>query len=208
VPWLLAAFSLRAEKAAVNGCGARQMAGRLVTVVGASGAGKDTLLGAARAALAGDPRFVFARRAITRPAEPPAPGTEDHRPMTEAAFIAEREAGRFALHWQAHGLHYGIPRAVEAELSAGRVVVANLSRAILPEVPVHYRLRVLLVTAPAEVLAARLAARGRESMAEIALRLRREAPLAPGLEVREIANDATPAEGAARLLAALREAAE
>ncbi|MCQ4160240.1 phosphonate metabolism protein/1,5-bisphosphokinase (PRPP-forming) PhnN [Roseomonas sp. GC11] len=181
------------------------MAGRLVTVVGASGAGKDTLMGAARAALAGDARFVFARRVITRPAETNLhPGIEEHIPMTEAEFAAARESGAFALHWPAHGLHYGIPRGIEADLAAGRVVVANLSRAVLAEAAARYPLRVLLVTAPREVLAARLAARGRESVAEIALRLSREAPLPEGLDVVEVANDSTAEEGAARLLAALR----
>ncbi|MDQ1079214.1 phosphonate metabolism protein/1,5-bisphosphokinase (PRPP-forming) PhnN [Pseudoroseomonas cervicalis] len=183
------------------------MAGRLVTVVGASGAGKDTLLGAAREALAGDARFLFAQRVITRPAETnPHPGIEQHIPMSEAAFAEARESGAFALHWPAHGLHYGIPRSIEAELDAGRIVVANLSRAVLAEAARRYNLRVLLVTAPREVLAARLAARGRESMAEIALRLSREAPLPEGLDVVEVANDTTPEEGAQRLLAALKEA--
>jgi phosphonate metabolism protein PhnN/1,5-bisphosphokinase (PRPP-forming) len=184
------------------------MSGCLVTVVGPSGAGKDTLLGAARAALAGDPRFVFARRAITRPAEIVThAGIEDHLPLTEAEFAVARDAGAFALHWPAHGLHYGIPRGIEADLQAGRVVIANLSRAVLAEAHTRYNLRVILVTAPIGILAARLAGRGRETVEEIAARLSRSAPLPPGLEVTEVANDTTPEDGAARLLAALRAVA-
>ncbi|MDJ0391388.1 phosphonate metabolism protein/1,5-bisphosphokinase (PRPP-forming) PhnN [Roseomonas sp. E05] len=181
------------------------MAGRLVAVVGPSGAGKDTLLGAARMALAEDPRFVFARRAITRPAETHShAGAEAHLPLSEEAFAQAREAGAFALHWQAHGLHYGIPRSVEAELAEGRIVVANLSRAVLASVPAAYRLCVLLVTAPPALLAARIAGRGRETPEEIARRLQREAVLPAGLEMREVMNDATPEEGVARLLGTLR----
>ncbi|WP_159994899.1 phosphonate metabolism protein/1,5-bisphosphokinase (PRPP-forming) PhnN [Roseomonas sp. 18066] len=185
------------------------MSGRLVTVVGASGAGKDTLLGAARASLAEDPRFLFARRVITRPAETHLhAGVEDHVPMTEEEFATAEAAGAFALSWQAHGLHYGIPRGIEDALAEGRIVVANLSRGVLAEADRRYRLRVLLVTAPPEVLAARLAGRGRETMAEITLRLSRAAPLVEGLDLVEVANDATPEIGAERLLAALKNAAE
>ncbi len=48
--------------------------GRLVLVVGPSGAGKDTLLGLARSACADDKNIVFARRVVTREAS----GAEDN----------------------------------------------------------------------------------------------------------------------------------
>ncbi|MFM7419065.1 MAG: phosphonate metabolism protein/1,5-bisphosphokinase (PRPP-forming) PhnN [Alphaproteobacteria bacterium] len=176
----------------------------LIAVVGPSGAGKDTLMAGARAALAEDARFRFVRRAITRPAEA---GGEDHEALTETAFITHRDAGGFALHWQAHGLRYGIPRDIEADMAARRVVIANLSRAVLPEANTRYALRVLNITAPIEVLAARLAARGRESAAGIAVRLAREVALPDGLDIERVMNDADVAEGVARVLAALNRAA-
>jgi ribose 1,5-bisphosphokinase len=163
----------------------------LVAVVGPSGAGKDTLMGLARARVAGDARFVFVQRAITRPAEA---GGEDHRAVSAPEFAAERAAGGFALWWEAHGLSYGIPRAMEDDLAAGRVVVANLSRGVLAEAA-RYRLRVLVITAPVEVLAARLTARGRETVEDIAARLAREAPLPAGLDVVTVMNDTTPEDG-------------
>jgi phosphonate metabolism protein PhnN/1,5-bisphosphokinase (PRPP-forming) len=176
----------------------------LVPVVGPSGAGKDTLMAGARAALEGDARFLFARRCITRPAEA---GGEDHSPMTESEFEALRDAGGFALWWRAHGLLYGIPMAAAQALEEGRVVVANLSRTVLAEAAARYPLRILNITAPLPVLAARLAARGREDAADIAARLAREAALPPGLPVETVMNDSTVAEGTARVLAALNRAA-
>ncbi|MBY0329457.1 MAG: phosphonate metabolism protein/1,5-bisphosphokinase (PRPP-forming) PhnN [Acetobacteraceae bacterium] len=178
--------------------------GRLVAVVGPSGAGKDTLLDGARAALAGDARFRFVQRAITRPAEA---GGEAHRGVTAADFAVEQAAGGFALDWAAHGLRYGIPRDIEADLAAGRVVVANLSRAVLAEAGARYPLLVLEITAPPAVLAARLAARGREDAAAVGERLARMAPVPPGLAVRRIVNDGAVDAGVAQVVAALREAA-
>jgi ribose 1,5-bisphosphokinase PhnN len=56
-----------------------------------------------------------------------------------------------------------------------------------------------------DVLADRLAARGRETRADIAARLARAAQSLPeGLPVLEVMNDATPETGIARLLQALR----
>jgi ribose 1,5-bisphosphokinase len=175
----------------------------LLPVVGPSGAGKDTLLAAARERLAGDPRIVFIRRAITRPAEA---GGEDHEALDEAAFALREAAGGFALSWRAHGLAYGIPRRIEADLAAGRVVVANLSRTVLAEAARRYKTRVVVVTAPPPVLAARLAARGREAAGDIAERLAREVELPPGLARVEVVNDADVATGAARLVAAITAA--
>jgi phosphonate metabolism protein PhnN/1,5-bisphosphokinase (PRPP-forming) len=173
----------------------------VVAVVGPSGAGKDTLMAGARAALAGEPRIRFVQRAITRPAEA---GGEEHRALTEAAFAAERAAGGFALHWPAHGLLYGIPRDIEADLARGHVVVANLSRAVLAEAASRYPLLVLEITAPPALLAARLAARGREDAADVAARLAREAAVPAGLAVHRVLNDGTVAAGIARVVAALR----
>ncbi len=178
------------------------MTGVLVAVVGPSGAGKDTLMDAARAALAGDPRIVFVRRAITRPAEA---GGEDHLPMSRDAFTASRDAGGFALWWEAHGLFYGLPReAVDGPLSAGRTLVANLSRGVLAEAASRHPLRVLEITAPPDILAARLAARGREEAADVARRLARDAPLPAGLAVATVVNDASVEAGADRVVCALR----
>lgn len=176
----------------------------LVAVVGPSGAGKDTLMDGARAALAADPRFRFVRRCITRPADA---GGEAHEALTPDAFAARRAQGGLALWWEAHGLLYGIPRDIEDDLAAGRVAIANLSRQTLTEAAARYPLRVLLITAPIELRAARLAARGREAAADIAARLAREAGLPPGLDVETVSNDADVAEGVARVLAALNRAA-
>ncbi len=176
----------------------------LVGVVGPSGAGKDTLMSGARAALSGDPRFRFVRRCITRPAEA---GGEEHEPLTPAEFAARRASGGFALCWEAHGLLYGIPREIEADLAAGRVVVANLSRQVLRDAAAHYPLRVLEITAPLMLRARRLAARGRETAEDIAARLSREAGIPPGLDVETVQNDADVESGVARVLAVLNRAA-
>jgi ribose 1,5-bisphosphokinase len=182
---------------AVNGFGAEM----LVLVVGPSGAGKDTLLDAARSVLDGDKRFHFARRVITRPA---GAGGEAHEAVTREEFIARR----FALHWHAHGIDYGIPVEIERDLEAGRIVVASVSRGVIAEAASRYPVRVIEVTAPPAMLAERLAARSREDAADIARRLARDVPLPSGVPLESVSNDSTLTEGAARFLAALNRAAE
>jgi len=172
----------------------------LVLVVGPSGAGKDTLLDAARQALADDPRFRFVRRVITRPSDS---GAETHDAVTEADFAART----FALAWQAHGLHYGIPDDIETDIQAGRAVVANVSRTVIAKAAQRYATRVIEITAPKQVLAERLAARGRETSPDIAARLSRTVPVPDNVPLETVMNDTTVETGTTRFLAALNRAA-
>ena len=131
----------------------------LILIVGPSGAGKDTLLNGARAVLEagrdGEVRFV--RRVVTRPS---GGGEEEHESVTEDAFLTMQEEGAFALSWRAHGLHYGIPADISADLARGRLVIANVSRAVVAEAARRFQVAVIEISAPADVLARRLAARG------------------------------------------------
>jgi phosphonate metabolism protein PhnN/1,5-bisphosphokinase (PRPP-forming) len=169
----------------------------IFAIVGPSGAGKDTLI---EGALKQRPDLRLIRRVITRPT---AAGGEDFEGVTEAEFATRQARGDFALHWQAHGLSYGIPKA---QLQAPGDVIFNGSRAALPEAAkVFPGLRVILVTAPDHILAARLAARGRETEADISQRLNRAAFTLPeGITAETVVNDGALDTGIARLLAALQ----
>ena len=145
--------------------------GTLVVVVGPSGAGKDTLIAHARERLSADPTIHFVRRAITREAQPDA---EDHDTLTEAAFNAAEASGAFAVTWRAHGLSYGVPVQVNDHLATGGVAVLNGSRLALPAIQRAFgRVLTVHVTCRPDVLGARLAARGRETVQEQGQRLAR-----------------------------------
>jgi phosphonate metabolism protein PhnN/1,5-bisphosphokinase (PRPP-forming) len=179
-----------------------EAAGALVLVVGPSGSGKDTLMAYARTALAGDARFHFVRRIVTRASDG---AGEDHDTLLIHEFEAAERAGELMLTWRAHGLAYGLPRASLKLAGEGRIVVANASRAIVKAARVAApRLAVLHVTASPEILARRLAGRGREDARSLAERLKREAPVLAGPDIVEIRNEGTIAEAGERMVAALR----
>lgn len=175
---------------------------RLVYVMGPSGAGKDTLLHHAR----NHPDAggtVFAQRYITRPLpEKAEEGSETHIFLAEADFIARKRAGFFALHWQSHGLRYGISTAIDAELGQGRTVVVNGSREYLPEALRRYPAMLpVLVHARPEILRERLRRRGREQGAAVEERLQ-GASLAVSLPCVRIDNSG-PLEHALSILLTL-----
>jgi ribose 1,5-bisphosphokinase len=144
--------------------------GRLILVVGPSGAGKDTLLGLARAACAEDRSVVFPRRAVTREAS----AFEDNEQVSFEAFRQARADGALAVHWEAHGHGYGLARAIEDDLRAGRTVVANVSRTVIGAARRAYaNVTVVSITAPPEILQRRLAARARGSDGQVEDRLNR-----------------------------------
>lgn len=173
--------------------------GRLVAVVGPSGAGKDTLLAGAMAAR---PGLVLARRVITRPEEA---GGEPYEGVSLVEFEARKARGGFALHWVAHGLSYGIPAGIRADLAAGRMVVFNGSRAVLGRAQALFAdLAVVVITADRATLQARLNARGRESGADLDRRLARADFAVPdGLAHAVVANNGTVAQGVQALVAVL-----
>jgi len=181
--------------------------GALALVVGPSGAGKDTLIGAARSALADDHRFSFPRRVVTRTAMAE---LEDHDSVDVNEFGRQKLRGAYALDWEAHGLCYGVPAAIDAAMVAGRIVVVNTSRKVIERAIEKYpNCHVLLVTARPEVRAKRLAGRGRESAEDIEARLRREgAPVPDGVIPVVIDNSDGLDDGIAAFVGALRGIAD
>ena len=171
------------------------MTGLLVLVIGPSGSGKDTLMAGAAVALAQDDRFRFARRVVTRPEAT----EEDHEVVDAEGFAARRDAGGFALHWEAHDLHYGIPADIVDDLAAGRAVVANVSRSVLAAASARFPTLVVEITVPDWVRAVRLRRRGRETPEAVTARMTREVPFPEGLPVFTIVNDGTIADGVAAL---------
>jgi ribose 1,5-bisphosphokinase len=145
-------------------------AGRLILVVGPSGAGKDTLLDLAKAACAEDSNILFVRRVITRQSS----ASEDNHEVSLEAFRAGLGRGDYAIHWEAHGHCYALPCTIDRELGAGHTVVANVSRTVIEAMRRAYAgVVVVLITAPPQVLAERLAMRGRRSDGRIEHRLGR-----------------------------------
>jgi len=145
------------------------MKAALIYVMGPSGAGKDSLLDFARSRLATD-GVLFAHRYITRAAG----GGENHIALTEAEFEMRSRRGLFALQWHVNGLRYGIGVEIDQWLALGCTVIVNGSRAHACEALARYPQTTFVhVEATPEVLAARLAGRGRETPEQIAARLAR-----------------------------------
>ena len=174
--------------------------GRLILVVGPSGAGKDTLLDLAKAGCTDDSNIVFSRRVITREAS----ASEDNAQVSPDAFREALARGEYAMHWEAHGHCYALPRAIDDELRAGRTVIANVSRTVVAAMRCGYaNVVVLSITAPPNVLAERLTTRARRSDGKIEHRLARtmeETTAAPDFTVVNVGSAEYHARQIVRLI--------
>ncbi len=151
--------------------------GLLVLVVGPSGAGKDSVIDGAITMPQLKNRAIRVRRTITRPA---GAGGENHKAATEEEFADLLGQGEFVLHWKAHGLSYGIPTSIRNDLDTGKIVIANISRSVIGQAREKFPTAIVInITARVDILAHRLAGRGRESAAEIEARLRHSPPPVP-----------------------------
>ena len=167
------------------------MNGRLVYVVGPSGAGKDSVLEYARTRLTADTGIIFARRFIPRE---PAAGGEQHIPVSTTDFERLRTQGHLALNWEANSLRYGIGREIRSWMESGFHVVVNGSREYLPTALQHFPDAIVIcITASTETIRNRLHQRGRESSPEIEKRIERASTvtLPSGCRVTTIINDGT-----------------
>ncbi|WP_246659172.1 phosphonate metabolism protein/1,5-bisphosphokinase (PRPP-forming) PhnN [Rhizobium sp. FY34] len=176
------------------------MVGTMVVIVGPSGAGKDSLINYIRPHLADRDTVNFVRRVITRPSDA---GGEDHQPASMTDFEMLRQRGEFAIHWQAHGLSYGIPASVGHVLANGHTAIANGSRSALDRFASAFpNLLVVNVIATPDVLASRLQSRGRESRQDIEARLRRSNAFSVPADYRSVTIDNSGAlhEAGERLL--------
>lgn len=174
--------------------------GRVIAVVGPSGVGKDSVMAGLHSAM---PGLHLVRRVITRA---PGLGSEGYDAVSVSQFEALVEDGAFAVHWRAHGLHYGIPITVTYQLGRGTDCLVNFSRnALTRAAGIFPRLVVLNITAKPDTLAQRLALRGRETDVEITKRLAEaDKPLPEGLRVITLANDGPLGQTILRAVALLQ----
>jgi ribose 1,5-bisphosphokinase len=176
------------------------MSGRLIYLIGPSGAGKDTMLRWLREHAQLCSSLHIARRTISRSAGDP---HEPHEAVSAAEFQDLRQRGEFALYWEANGHQYAVRHAELRPLERGLDVLLNGSRRFLPEARQKYPgLFTAHVTVPPHILRARLLARGRETPEAIEARLMRSAQLAAvvGKPDVDLVNDGAPEDAARKLL--------
>jgi ribose 1,5-bisphosphokinase len=142
---------------------------KLFYIIGASGAGKDSLISYVNRRRSENTPVVFAHRYITRDAD--AKG-ENHIALSNQEFKLREKMDCFAMHWHSHQTHYGIGVEIDSWLQSGLSVVVNGSRGYLPQAAKRYPdIIPVMIRVDYEVMRERLFARGRESKEQIVARM-------------------------------------
>lgn len=173
---------------------AMTMSPQLFYLVGASGAGKDSLLAAIEKTALPSDRVLVAHRYITRPANS---GGENHIALSLNEFTQRAEAGLFLFHWSAHDNNYGIGIEVLTWLKRGFHVLMNGSRAYYPTAQQRYpTIKAIEIRVSPETLQQRLQTRGREKGEAIDQRMSRTDTIVTNLpdDIWRIDNNGTLAE--------------
>ena len=177
--------------------------GALVAVCGPSGAGKDSLLRRVQERCNDKTRLVFPRRIVTRLES----DFESHETATPEEFDRTSASGGFAFWWDAHGLKYGLAATIDDDIRAGRCVVCNVSRTVIPRLRDKYsRVVAILVTAPHEILLARLAARARATDGNLLQRMARSTKISEDLDFDVVIENTGSIDDGARKLQTTIEA--
>ena len=169
------------------------MSNTLILVAGPSGAGKDSIIDACRPLLASDARIYFARRVVTRDAQSPG-----ELLVSVPSFERLKAEGSLAFDWTAHGLMYGLPREELLPHGMVQVIIANVSRTVIPAICAQYPGYVVFINASDSHIRARLQLRDREKSNDIEKRLSRKVLLPEEVPMTTIQNDGTLAEAAAQ----------
>ena len=174
------------------------MPGRLIYLMGPSGAGKNSLIASAREKLNENKQLYFSPRYVTRAAVSDA---EDDLTISPGAFAHYKHIGAFALDWQAHGFCYGVSNAIDTLLRAGKCVVVNGSRDYAATALAKYPLlTAVLITVSPEVAYARLQVRGREDREAVLARVRRTPAFAVAPQQLHIIDNSGPLEHASEAM--------
>ncbi|MBN2706101.1 MAG: phosphonate metabolism protein/1,5-bisphosphokinase (PRPP-forming) PhnN [Deltaproteobacteria bacterium] len=151
-----------------------QESGQLFYLMGASGAGKNTLFNYARSNLQDYKKIKFARRYITRPTGNS--DTEEHIGIFPEDFKRLLQEGFFAMTWTNNGFHYGISTEINLWLAQDYSVVMIGSRQYYHTAKIDYpQLHAVLIQAKPDILLRRLRSRNREKAEELKQRLARNA---------------------------------
>ena len=150
--------------------------GEIVSIVGASGAGKDSIINYAQNHLYSKlNRILFAHRYVTRPATTTG---ENYVSLSKEEFTRRSNAGLFLMEWKSHNLYYGVGNEVDLWVNRGFWVVVNGSREYyIANKSMFENIIPVTIAAETKLIAERLNTRAREKKDAIAERVQRNAVL-------------------------------